>query len=1413
MSPPAAPRKKPPPKSDALRANLEVTAVERVVIDPSHEILLEVAAPFAGIKNNLERLLQELNHPFRNWKLILPEFRGFALKNVGRYVGHPQGAEAISTFARIFLQTLSETDKEELHLAALEGLTALLEKTVAQLRPDQVEPWRPALLTIFSWLSALEEKQLLLLAQSYHPIKRIAALLLKKLATAPETAEGGADLAPVRDLAAETLAITYRFWLEESDPGLFARPDGKGFEHISHRALRNNLETVEALVEAPADVGALEALNRLPNYLEIVREYRQFSAQLDASGKRADPAAAEEQLEGRKLEFLFHIMEVEGLRLIHEETLREINRSLVHLVRLQQGFDEIEAFFLKTFMFLRENVKRYPHTALQCIEVLGAEIMKRNNFPLVEAFLEQAVRFGFQYAGVQGVGADWQPIFNSAHLFNIRSWLALIYQHPKWCQTLLSALVINLKFTGSCIRDTDLFQKEVTRLLNTDVAPIYNLVKQFAKELPVYFNEIGAEGELRDVSTDLDELTRRQDKLIHFLRKQCHVESSNLIVGFVERILHFWGTGETDGLEEHLPPEILDDLPMDGPFVTPMRALIDHLCEKEGCSNLEGFLAWPEEKAVGAIMATEAGDEMNRRRLMLMVRLHKLLVLKYDLGFSDIQGQLEEGRQAGFPHMEKTLAAFERGHPDDILDALLTALEGLKEIILSGETFEIREEIYQKRHIAVDIPSVYGRYSERKFDALSLSFRLENLANVYLEGLLENIREGLINRATFFRVVKYIKYYLRALAVDGLTARKLENYLAILERSLQINQFSFHQYRDIFRSFSEGINDVIRTYYSSLHRDNLGFIIPILPRDALLTKFSGLAEGDPEETLERLSETFMRDLIAGSFGLQPFDNFITRVQQILQKQQGRMASDELDLLLSYDSARLFSPLHKPNPHTRDAIHLGNKGFNLVQLAEQGLPVPPGVVLTTEYFRCQKVVHAYPPAREDFIYQMKRQIQTMEAETGKRFGAAENPLLVSVRSGALISMPGMMQTIHNVGINEEIVHGLIEQTRNPIFAWDNYRRFIQSWAMSFDVEREVFSRLMRKSKKKHGVILKRQFTAEQMEELAMEYKNAAMDHVILFPEEPWEQLLGSISQVINSWSANKALEYRRLLNISEDWGTAILIQSMIFGNVHQKAGTGVLFTAHPYRKLNRVVLWGDYTPGNQGEDIVGGLVGTRPISVEQAEYDRRSPATSLEVCFPEIYQQLRSFARRLVYENRWNPQEIEFTFDGPAADNLFLLQARDMVTSTQGTVSTFVKSPALEAASLSSGIGVSGGALCGLAVFNLDQIRALRNQAPKTPLILIRSDTVPDDIKEISLADGLLTARGGQTSHASIVAARLEKTCVVGCDALVIRENAQTCRVAEQVIGFGDRISIDGRTGLLLKGWHPIKSTSGVLMPD
>jgi pyruvate,orthophosphate dikinase len=1409
-----------PLASDALKANLRETAAP-VVISPRYALLREVVCRFQGILGKLDALLYEISHPYHNWKLIIPELRAFALKNLNHYRDHEQGPEAFTLFTTIFFDALKDSSRnDQLLQRILEGMLAYADKLIFSLDSAALFRFEQAFADFFTRLRELDKTEplvMLSMVQGHHPVRKMAQ---RVIALRQQQPDQPFDLRALAQLMRTILLRNYEYWLSEEDPlpwfeeqcGDYCRQwHGQDLLlSISHRRIRECLRILEGVDFTADHQAGLELILTLPSHMDIVRLYKEIPAKMVA----AEPAneASAHFVENRKLLFLFRIMDTKGLSLIHEETLREINRSLVQLIR-KQSFEEIEQFFVTTFHLLKANVRRYPHTSLQCIQVIGNEVFKRGNSRLVEAFLWEAVRFGFQYAGVRGVDEDWQPIANPAHLTNIRIWLNLIEQEPKWCSTLFSALIINLRLSGTCVRDTDLFQRDVTELLNHPIGPIYNLAKQFTKLMPVFFNEIGAEGELRDVSTELDEIHKRKDVLIHFLRKQAHVESSNLIVGFIEAIFTFWITLDRNYLREYLPEEVLRQLQTEGAYIDDQHKLALRIKKELRFTRMGQILAWPDDERQEFLDRQQDLSEVERRRFALLVRMYKLLHLKYNLSLPEIQSQLHHAVNAGFPELTHLLDVLEANDPIHCLDALLDELEHLQEVILSADKFEPKEEIYYKRHIAVDIPSVYGRYSERKFDALGLTFRLESLANVYLERLFATVNLSFITQATFIRILKCLRLFTRALQIDGISSRRLDTYISLLATSIGIRRFSYTQHLDIMRGLSEGVKDIIYAYYTNIHQNNLSIIVPQIGRDNLLLKYhSSWDEKNMPETVLKLSEMFFRDLISTTFGLQHLDNFIGKVIGTLEAQKDILDEKTLDLLMTYNPEKAISSLHAENLRTHNLIHLGNKGFNLVVLSRDKMPVPPAFIITTEVFRCYRAIRKFERARDEYMRRVRAAVTSIEQLTGLVFGSPERPLLLSVRSGAAISMPGIMSTIHNVGANEEMVEEYVAiHPDAKYFAWDNFRRFLQSWGMANGMEREDFQELMNGHKRQHDVHYKRDFSPEQMRQLALNYQRALRGRGFGMPEDPWLQLIGAVDMVFDSWHTPKAAEYRHLMGVSDDWGTAVIVQTMVFGNLGVQAGSGVLFTAHPYRKVRRVALWGDYAIGDQGEDIVSGLVTSHPISVEQAEIDGRDENKSLERRFPKIYQRLLGISRELVYDKEWNPQEIEFTFEGPEPEQLYLLQTRDMITiKKKEHLNVFADSDLAHKAILAKGIGVSGSAMSGKAVFNEDNISRLRMEEPGTPLILIRRDTVPEDIREISLADGLVTSRGGQTSHASVVATRLEKTCVVGCRDMQVFETDEYAEINGARIAFGAPISIDGRHGLLIEGNYPLREEVHIL---
>ena len=544
-----------------------------------------------------------------------------------------------------------------------------------------------------------------------------------------------------------------------------------------------------------------------------------------------------------------------------------------------------------------------------------------------------------------------------------------------------------------------------------------------------------------------------------------------------------------------------------------------------------------------------------------------------------------------------------------------------------------------------------------------------------------------------------------------------------------------------------------------------------------------------------------------AFGLQVLDNFVNAVIRTLGAELEKFKDNKeiLNLVMAYIPELAVTTLYKKNRETDNQILIGNKAYFLKQLRSFGLPVPPGFVITTEVFRGYEGVKGYQYIFEDLQQRINRELRELERITKKTFGDPKNPLILSVRSGATISLPGMMSSFLNVGINETIAKGLARKNDHRWAAWDSYRRFLQTWGMFQGLERNFFDQIMINYKSRYTVEKKYQFKPDQMRQLALAYRESMKERGIEITDDPHEQLQHAIQEVFASWNSEQARIYRHQMHLSDEWGTAVIVQAMVFGNLHENSGSGVILTRDPRGSSQQVAPYGDFIFCVQGDDIVSGLVATYPISEKQRIAEQRDSPISLEMRFPEIYHELVKTGEFLVYEKGFNHQEVEFTFENATKKGLYILQTRDMVQRETQKVRSFVGDGALERSFLGMGIGVSGGALAGRAVYSEEEIARFRDEEPETPLILIRPDTVPDDVGIILKVDGILTARGGGTSHAAVTIPQLNKVGVVGFNKLHVYESDGYSRVDGSTIRGGDFISIDGWSGAVYAGKHRISA--------
>jgi pyruvate,orthophosphate dikinase len=491
--------------------------------------------------------------------------------------------------------------------------------------------------------------------------------------------------------------------------------------------------------------------------------------------------------------------------------------------------------------------------------------------------------------------------------------------------------------------------------------------------------------------------------------------------------------------------------------------------------------------------------------------------------------------------------------------------------------------------------------------------------------------------------------------------------------------------------------------------------------------------------------------------------------------------------------------------------LGGKGANLAEMTRIGLPVPYGFTISTE--ACNSYYDADKALPAEVELQVLKALQNLEEKTGKRLGAPSNPLLVSVRSGAVHSMPGMMDTVLNLGMNDDTVKGMAKLTDNPRFAYDSYRRFIQMFSdVVLKVDGFYFEQLLEEFRDEKGYNSDPEMTAEDWQEVIEGYKELVKKHAKRkFPEDPYEQLFLSITAVFDSWNNQRAIVYRRLNKIPGHLGTAVNIQSMVFGNMGNDSGTGVAFTRNP--STGEATLYGEYLINAQGEDVVAGIRTPQPIVTLQQE-------------MPEVYQQFVETCQLL--ENHYQDmQDIEFTVE---RGELFILQTRTGKRTAQAAIRIAVElvseqiiskkeailrvdpeqlnqllhrriDDSFERKPLAKGLPASPGAATGKVVFDADEAEKLVNDDHK--VILVRPETTPDDIHGIVAAEATVTSRGGMTSHAAVVARGMGKACICGCESLNINLKLKQFKVGETIVNEGDVITIDGSTGEIILGEIPM----------
>ena len=499
--------------------------------------------------------------------------------------------------------------------------------------------------------------------------------------------------------------------------------------------------------------------------------------------------------------------------------------------------------------------------------------------------------------------------------------------------------------------------------------------------------------------------------------------------------------------------------------------------------------------------------------------------------------------------------------------------------------------------------------------------------------------------------------------------------------------------------------------------------------------------------------------------------------------------------------------------------LGGKGANLSEMGRMGLPVPPGFTISTKV--CELFYKDKKKLNKNLVAQIKKELKIIEKDVGKKFGDLKNPLLLSVRSGARVSMPGMMDTILNLGLNDKTVNALALKTSNGRFAKDSYRRFIQMYGnVVMGVEGYHFEELIENYKLTKGVLLDTDLDESDWDGLIVDFKRTVKEKTKKdFPQDVYQQLLGAISAVFLSWESNRAKVYRKLNQIPAEWGTAVNVQSMVFGNMGEDCATGVVFTRNPSDGLNEI--YGEYLINAQGEDVVAGTRTPQYIT-KKARQQAKVKAPSMEEVMPNVYKQLHKILKKL--ENHYRDmQDVEFTVENK---KLWMLQTRSGKRTAKSAVKIAVDMvkekliskkeavlridpnsldtllhPTLDEKSsinvIANGLPASPGAASGKVVFTSEEAERLTGMMQDT--ILVRVETSPEDIQGMHAAKGILTARGGMTSHAAVVARGMGRPCVSGSSEIDINYENKSFKTSSIEIKEGEVITIDGSTGRIISG--------------
>jgi len=989
-----------------------------------------------------------------------------------------------------------------------------------------------------------------------------------------------------------------------------------------------------------------------------------------------------------------------------------------------------------------------------------------------KAMLKQIVIPGSRISGFSP--ETWAEVANPLHLERLSRFMDIIRIDTRAFRDVLIHVISNLFISGVFIPDDKLFQRRISVYMNSDTfGSDFLLDYMLLARLPVFFNEVGATGRIRDYTTEID--AWGNDTVLYFLRKQVHVNASNYNIRLIEKIISAWVEDDPDILKGSLPDDVLSKVNKEllGKYASAVRPFFKSLgITSNSGLHLEKILETPEGVIREALEKIETSDEI-RLKIFYLMMTYREIVRKYSFAAVDDREGVDEGQG----RTQRPGSAIE-------------GARRLKQTMVSPEKTMPRESLYFKRHIAFGIPSVLGSYTEPKFDALGDFLRTEEKIRVAFEDLSQEI--GRSKDPSPENLRSWVSSL--SLMKDFFDLHSLKNFqsdeiVAVLKHS----RLRFSQVADLLRMWQRELTWIVDFFHRTFHGP-LSDILVIFPRDEMTEHLRGLnLQG--KDFVEKAADILMRDILDSVAGLVELDSIINVLLSALVR------------TISHGADPVFSVTGEPEP-TQEVFRLdelddesvmclaplvGSKAKNLMYLRNNGLRIPAGVVFTA----ARTADYEDYTGGDDFRLALKKSVEWIGEKTGGVFGDVENPLLLSVRSGSYISMPGILSSILYCGMNETTFQGLLAGNGDARHAWDSRRRFIEHYAsVVFGVEEKIFQDLLSGFQGKKGRERRDELGAGDLEQLVRLYEKTLKERNLEIPGDLHEQLRMAVRGVYRSWYSEKAGQFRRAMNVSDHWGTAVTIMAMVPAN-KKGNGASVFFTRRPFTMEKKI--YGETIEEATGDDLVYGSLTNRPLAKEQT-----GKRKSMEETDPELFFEHLEFAKRIEAAMGGLPQEVEAAYvREPGGERvIFVLQTRRMEFH-RGFTNRFRDICRMESSVIGRGVGVHGGALSGSATFAAgpEEIAKIRAKTD-LPIILLRRSASTADVSLMPEIDAIITSAGGATSHAAVLSQKFDLTAVVGCEDMEIREDESGehfAVIGGHTVREGGFISLDGSTGLVFSG--------------